>query len=236
MTMVEVMTAMVILIIGVLGTLVLVEGSMSSTSRTTAREQATSLARDLVERSRQVDYASLTYALAPATLRGTLPTSDAVGPLTVTSPTSSKFTVTRRNVTYTVDVFACSIDDPTDGAGAGDTTFCADPKASTNVPGAPEPGLAIGVNVLGIIPITVGGTALDTVCNAAGAGQITGMLSALVADVVPLSVCPTASGAGTVEFDSTPDDLRRIRIDVSWTRGSSGSVRQTTLLTNPLQS
>jgi len=236
MTIVEVMAAMVILIIGVLGTLVLVEGSMSSTSRTTAREQGTSLARDIVERSRQVDYATLTYALAPATLRGTLPASDNVGPLTVTSPTSKKFTVTRRNVTYTVDVFACSIDDPTDGAGAGDTTFCADPKAPGNQPGAAEPGLAVGVNVLGIAGITAGGTALETVCNAIGVSAVTNQLSGIVAGVVPLSVCPTASGSGTIEFDSTPDDLRRIRIDVSWNRGGAGSVRQTTLLTNPLQS
>ena len=40
MTLVEVMAAMVILIVGVLGTLALVQGSLSSTSRTTAREQA----------------------------------------------------------------------------------------------------------------------------------------------------------------------------------------------------
>ena len=136
-----------------------------------------------------------------------------------------------------MDVFACSIDDPTDGAGAGDATFCAGLERRPNGPGpAAEPGLAASASTCSASGVTVGGTALDTVCNAAGAGEITGMLSALVADVVPLSVCPTASGAGTVEFDSTPDDLRRIRIDVSWTRGSSGSVRQTTLLTNPLQS
>lgn len=236
MTMVEVMAAMVILIIGVLGTLVLVEGSLSSTSRTTAREQATSLARDIVERTREVDYSQLTYALAPATLRSTLPASDTVGPLTVTSPTSAKFTVKRRNVTYTVDIFACSIDDPTDGAGAGDTTFCADPKASTNVPGADEPGLAVGVNVLGIVGITAGGTALQTVCNALGVSAVTNQLAGLVGGIVPLSVCPSASGGGTIEFDKTPDDLRRIRVDVSWDRGDQhSSVRQTTLLTNPLQ-
>ena len=48
---------MVVLLVGVLGTLTMIEGSLASTSRTTAREQATNLARDLVERSRQADYA-----------------------------------------------------------------------------------------------------------------------------------------------------------------------------------
>jgi Tfp pilus assembly protein PilV len=234
MTIVEVMAAMVVLIIGVLGTLILVEGSLSSTGRTTTREQATSLARDLVERSRQVDYSQLTNALAPATLRSALPAADSVGPLTYVSPTSSTFTVTRRNVTYKVDVFACSIDDPADGAGEGDATFCDDPK-TTNVPSSPEPGLAVGTNVLGI-EIAAGGTALTTVCNALGVPAVASQLTSIVSVVVPLSVCPTAPGSGTVQFDKRPDDLRRIRFDVSWTRGGAGSVRQTTLLTNPIQS
>jgi Tfp pilus assembly protein PilV len=235
MTIIEVMAAMVILIIGVLGTLVLVQGGLSSTSRTTAREQATSLARDLVERTRQVDYANLTYALAPATLRSSLPTSDSVGPLTVVSPTSSTFTVTRRNVTYTVSVFACSIDDPTDGAGTGDATFCAAPT-STNTPGSTDPGLAVGLNVLGIVGVTAGGSALETVCNALGISAVAAQLTSIVNKAVPVSVCPTASGGGTVQYDSHPDDLRRVRIDVSWNRGSDSTIRQTTLLTNPLQS
>jgi len=52
-TIVEVMVAIVILVFGVLGALVLVEGGQASTSRTVAREQGTNLARDLLERSRQ---------------------------------------------------------------------------------------------------------------------------------------------------------------------------------------
>jgi Tfp pilus assembly protein PilV len=146
-TIVEVMVAMVILVFGVLGTLVLMEGSLSSTSRTTAREQGTNLARDLVERSRQAAYADVTVSTAPQILRATLPASDGATAVTG-SPPLSTFQVTRRNVLYTVTVFACSIDDPSDG---------------------------------------------------------------------------------------DPDDLRRVRVDVSWDRGAASSVSQTTLLTNPTQ-
>ncbi len=231
MTLVEVMAAMVILLVGVLGTLTLVQGSMSSTSRTTAREQATNLARDLVERSRQADYKDITYAGAPAKLRTMLPASDNA----VAGPTSSQFTVTRRNVEYTVTVFACSIDDPTDGAGQGNATFCAPPD-STTVPGSPTPGLAASVNVLGIAVVDLGGSLLQNVCNAVGTPAILSQLTAAVSPVVPLSVCPTGAGGGTVQYDSRPDDLRRVRVDVAWTRGGTGSVSQTTLLTNPLQS
>ena len=51
-TLAEVMVALAMLLIGVLALLVMIEGSLTSTSRTTAREQATNLARELVERSR----------------------------------------------------------------------------------------------------------------------------------------------------------------------------------------
>ena len=231
MTVPEVMMAMVIMLVGVLGTLILVQGSMSSTSRTTAREQGTNLARDLVERSRQASYANMTMDLAPATLRAMLPASDSVTALS--GPDLRTFDVTRRGVTYTVTVFACSIDDPTDGAGAGTAKFCAAPTG-TVVPGSTPPGPAASLNVLGITVLNAGGSLLDMVCKAVGSdAAILSALTSVVSNVAPISACPSGSAVGTVPYDSTPDDLRRVRIDVSWTRGAAGSVSQTTLLTNP---
>jgi prepilin-type N-terminal cleavage/methylation domain-containing protein len=224
MTIVEVMVAMVILVVGVLGTLTMLEGSFSSTNRTTAREQGTNLARELVERSRQVPYKEVTATAAAAKLAATLPEAPVV--------TGSSFQVTRRNVVYSVTISACSIDDPSDGAGQGDATFCAAPTSTTG-PGSATPGAAAAVNVLGIA-VTAGGTLLDTVCNAVGTNTaILNTLTAAVSSVVPISACPGSSS--TVACDSVPDDLRRVRVDVSWTRGGAGSVSQTTLLTNPNQ-
>jgi prepilin-type N-terminal cleavage/methylation domain-containing protein len=229
-TLPEVMMAMVIFLVGVLGTLVLVQGSMSSTNRTTAREQATNLARDLVERSRQATYANMTTSLAPATLRAMLPASD--GATALSGANLRTFDVTRRGVTYTVTIFACSIDDPTDGAGVGDATFCEAPTG-TVVPGSTPPGSAAAVNVLGI-GVSAGGSLLQTVCNAVGTDTtILNALTSAVSTVAPISACPYGATTSTVPYDSTPEDLRRVRIDVSWTRGGAGSVSQTTLLTNP---
>ncbi len=228
-TIVEVMVAMVILLVGVLGTLVLIQGGLSSTSRTTTREQATNLARDLIERSRQADYNAMTYPLAPGTLRLLLPASDSASALS--GPANSTFTVQRRNTTYTVNVFACSIDDPSDGIGVGDATACA-PPTGTETPGTATPGLAASVNVLGI-SVVAAGSLLQTVCNAVGTPAILSQITAAVSPVIPLSVCPTGAGTGTVGYDSTPDDLRRVRVAVSWTRGGPGSLSQTTMLTNP---
>jgi type II secretory pathway pseudopilin PulG len=254
-TIIEVMIAMVILIVGVLGTVVLLEGSMSSTARTTAREQGTNVARDLVERSRQFAYSSMTMVPtaaipasatspgapatpgAPAVLRNSLPASDNATAVTG-SPPLSTFELTRRNTTYTVTVFACSVDDPSDGIGVGDATFCAGSNGVV-APGDPPPGVATSVNVLGLgIGLAASGSLLQTVCNATGPGNpITPAVTSLVSSVAPVSLCPTAVGAtSTVAYDASADDMRRVRIDVSWSRGGySGNVSQTTILSNPLQ-
>ncbi|HEV2774543.1 MAG TPA: prepilin-type N-terminal cleavage/methylation domain-containing protein [Solirubrobacteraceae bacterium] len=233
-TIVEVMVAMVILLIGVLGTVVLVEGSMSSTSRTTAREQGTNLARDLVERSRQATYTSITADGAGPVLAATLPSSE------VTGAGGSTFTVTRRGVAYTVAVSACAVDDPTDGPGTGTAAHCVVGSGGGGGSSVTPPPISVGdVRVLGVdVSVAAGGSLLQTVCNAVGTNtDIAGALSAAVSPVAAVAVCPAGSaGAGSaIPVDSDPDDMRQVRIAVSWTRGVDGSVTQTTLLANPSQ-
>lgn len=233
-TIVEVMVAVVLLVVGVLAMLVMVEGGLSSTTRTTAREQATNLARELVERSREIPYASTTTGAAPAALAASLPESPAVS--------GSSFALRRRNVDYAVTVSACSIDDPADGAGVGDATFCDAPSNSTGpASAATGSGLAVGPNILGLpVTLAVGGSLVTTLCNALGtntaiADRIAESTSLLAAEGkgAIISVCPTP-GVGSAAFDTRPDDLRRIRVDVAWTRGSrDSSLSQTTLLTSP---
>lgn len=236
-TLAEVMVALGLLLIGVLALLTMIQGSLTSTSHTTAREQATNLAREVVERSRQVPYASTTTTAAAAAIAATLPETPTV--------TAGTFSVRRRNVDYAVTVAACSIDSPSDGAGVGDTTFCDAPSSSTGPGSAPVgSGLAVGPNVLGLpITLAAGGSLVNTVCNAVGTGNpileavsslgSTGIVS-LIGNGAQLQVCPSASG-GEIAFDTRPDDLRRIRVRVAWTPtgGTPGTLTQTTLLTTP---
>jgi Tfp pilus assembly protein PilV len=235
-TIVEVMVAAFMLVAGILGMLIMIEGSLRSTSLTTAREQATNLARDLVERSRQVPYASTTTSGAAAALAAALPETP--------TATGSSFVVRRRNIDYTVTVSACSIDDPSDGAGVGNTTFCDAPLNSAG-PGSPAggSGLAVGANVLGLpVSLAAGGSLINTICNAVGTNTaILNSVSSLGTNLLSLagngaqvSLCPSPSG-GSIAFDTRPDDLRRIRIRVDWTQGDNptSSLTQTTLLTTP---
>jgi len=223
---------MTMLVVGVLGVLIMVQGSLSSTSRTQAREQATNLAREIVERSRQIPYSSTTTSAAPAAIAATLPETPTVS--------GDTFTVQRRNVTYTAAVSPCSIDSPADGIGVGDATFCDAPLSSTGPGSAPVgSGLAAGVNVLGLpVTLAAGGSLLSTVCNAVGtdtaiANAVSGLLASATGNGAQLSLCPAAAG-GSIAFDTRPDDLRRVRVTVTWERnGATNTLNQTTLLTTP---
>jgi Tfp pilus assembly protein PilV len=224
MTLVEVMVAMVILLGGVLALLTLVEGSIKSTVRTTAREQGTNLVRELVERARQVPYSSTTSAAAPGALAAALPEA--------TTATGTSFTVTRRGVTYTVTVNACSVDDPSDGAGAGDTSFCEVASGA----GSASAGTR---NVLGY-NVAWSGDPITSLClvvtsnSAVGnlVSDLTGNLLGLAQGGAQVANCP-ANPARTVAYDDAPDDLRRVRITLTWNSGRPASITQTTILAAP---
>lgn len=227
MTLIEVMAAMTILVVGALGTLSIVEGSLRSTSRTTAQEQGTNLARELVERARQAPYASMTQAGAPAALAAAVPDA--------TTATGTSFTVTRRGVVYTVNVDACSIDDPSDGAGAGDATFCLAPTGAGTATAGTKNVLGYNVAWSGD-PITA--LCVVTTSNGVIGGLVSsltsgGLLQGLAQGGAQVSGCGATSPSRTVALDDAPDDLRRVKITVTWNRGGAASLTQTTLLASP---
>ena len=123
-TLVEVIAAAMVLLVGMLGTLTLVEGAARATSSAGALEAATSLGREVLEKSKQVAYADLTTAAVQTKLK-------ADPDLVSTQP--AKWTISRRGVEYTVSVSVCAIDDAADGFGSRDGgSFCAGlPAAGT---------------------------------------------------------------------------------------------------------
>lgn len=113
-TIIEIMVAAMILVVGVLGLLAMMDGATAQTSRNKIREGATNLAREVVE-----DVDSLPYsAIDPTTLAQTLQSKPGL------ATTGSGWTVSRRGIQYTLSTSVCNIDDPRDGTGAHDATFC----------------------------------------------------------------------------------------------------------------
>lgn len=130
-TLVEVLVAMFILLVGVLGTIELVDGANAETNAADTRVGATNLGRELTEDVHAVDYDSLlTGTVVPAlradpTLTGTL--------------SGSTWVITRRGERYTVTATACKYDDASDGIAAShDSTYCSNVSSTPSSPADPN--------------------------------------------------------------------------------------------------
>src|SRR5437660_1289529 len=112
LTLVETMVAATLLLVGLLGTVKLIDVASSSQGDAKAREGATSLARELLEDAHQTGFTQIGAAgwiTSPlANLANDTNTTN-----TVTTPTSSsvRTTLTRRAISYTATVSWCSVDD-----------------------------------------------------------------------------------------------------------------------------
>lgn len=128
-TLVELMIAIFVLLVGVLGSVALVDAANRTSASTRAREGATNLARDVVEGMHNVPIKQMVRAGTnlPATLA-----ANGVGG----TVTGGVWKVSRRNFTYTVQLTACAMDDSQDGQGGQDPTFtwCSDSATGTADP------------------------------------------------------------------------------------------------------
>jgi type II secretory pathway pseudopilin PulG len=123
-TIVELLVAIVLLCVGVLGTIALIDGANAKAGLTSTREAATALTRHVLEASRIVPYHRLQQSSLPAALQELEDLSD--------QSSASGWNVRRRQVTFTLAVTVCTVDDPTDGGGAhSGSDFCGDRRPLT---------------------------------------------------------------------------------------------------------
>jgi type II secretory pathway pseudopilin PulG len=118
-TLIEVLIGAVVLIVGIATLFGLLDASVKASYQTRAREGATNLARQILEDARTIPYAQINPTSITEQLQamnGLADSSEAPG-----------WQISRRGITYTVTVSECSIDDPKDGLGVHDSTFCKDP-------------------------------------------------------------------------------------------------------------
>lgn len=151
-TIIETMVACVLLLVGLVGTLTIVERASSTTVKTRSREQATSLQRELVETARSVPYDRVTPNGVGAAVRARPALGDS-------SLGAAGWTIQRRNATYTVSMGACTGDDPRDGIGAHEAgVFCAAdgaPPTDANLDGTID-------NLVAASATSCSGSACDT--------------------------------------------------------------------------
>jgi prepilin-type N-terminal cleavage/methylation domain-containing protein len=123
-TMVEVMVAIMILLIGVLAAIGLADVANKNTGQNNGRQGATNIARRVLETAREIPYDSLTTAAGPAAIQSIAPD--------LQTSTPGTWTLKRTGFTYTLTFVACAVDDPTDGVGAhtNPSDFCSDSTAT----------------------------------------------------------------------------------------------------------
>jgi type II secretory pathway pseudopilin PulG len=121
-TLIEVLIGAVVLIVGIATLFGLLDASVKASYQTRAREGATNLARQILEDARTIPYAQITPSSITEQLQGMHGLAD--------SSEVAGWQIARRGITYTVTVSECSIDDPKDGLGVHDATFCKDPGES----------------------------------------------------------------------------------------------------------
>ena len=109
--------ASLVLVVGVLGTLALIDTANSKTVATRGREAATSLARQLIEDVNNIPFRELTQTGIAADLQSNQGLESAPG--------SGSYTINRRGFSYAITVTVCSLDDPRDGLGShSSANFC----------------------------------------------------------------------------------------------------------------
>jgi prepilin-type N-terminal cleavage/methylation domain-containing protein len=144
-TLVEVMVAMTLLLVGVLGLISLTDSAAGTTTDTKAREGAVNLEREVLEAAGGIAYSQL----SPATLVPTLQAAPGLA-----SQGSGSWTLIRRDstgqtgFTYTVDATMCSIDDISDGYGdRSGVTWCSAGVPSGTADSQPEDFKRVAVTV-----------------------------------------------------------------------------------------
>jgi prepilin-type N-terminal cleavage/methylation domain-containing protein len=123
-TLIEVLVAMVVILIGAFGTITLVDRASTATAQAKTRQTGTGLARDLLETAQGLPYGSVASSSIVTTMQaqGFPDDSSAAG-----------WQVIRNGIAFTVTASVCSVDDPRDGLGvhAAGTSFCSDTPGGT---------------------------------------------------------------------------------------------------------
>lgn len=109
-TLVEVLVAIVVLTVGLLGTFAALQTAARTTLTNRERQAETSLAREVLEDAGSLPSWQLSTSALPGALQ---PLISGAG-----SPVGGVLAVSRGSGTYSVTPTACSIDDPTDGSGS----------------------------------------------------------------------------------------------------------------------
>lgn len=237
MTLIEVMVSMLLLLVGVFGVIGLLDTGNQVTKQNLSRDVASGMAREQLERVRELDFADLHEAGVVADSL-----ASRIGDPDDTNSGDAVVKITRRGVTYTTTIDTCVLDDPSDGLGGVEGEPC-DPVYLPPGTGGPSeddgepPPPGVNLNVLGV-PVGVEGNVVAFLCGAGLDNSLLapfidggGLLDNLVGSGAGVATCP--DGDPPIAVDGQPNDATRVTTTVDWAEPSAGSVSQRTLIIGP---
>ncbi len=133
--MIEVLAAVIVVAVGLVAVFTLLSTATHATATDRNRQAENSVARELIEDTRSLDYDQLTPSGIATALQSLVPGSTASG---------STLQVTRSIYTFSATFTACSLDDPADGYGdhtsapSSGGSWCADVAASGTADSQPD--------------------------------------------------------------------------------------------------
>jgi Tfp pilus assembly protein PilV len=216
-TIIEVMVAAVVLLVGIMGVLSIVVQADGVSTSNRSREQGVSLQREVIEDAHAIPYDQLSQSTIVSKLQ-------ALPGLADSTSGSSGWTVSRRNITYTIAVGTCSVDDSNDSTGPHESAgYCKDGTGQTTP--------AQCLTYLGRTGSIQGAGIVSSNSTAAGDCGIDGDLDGAVDGLADTSggACTNCSGT-----DTNPNDYKRIVVLVRWNRGlGTRYALQSTTISNP---
>jgi type IV pilus modification protein PilV len=196
-TIIEVMVAAMLLLVGMLGVVAMVDRASQSTNQTKMREGATSLARELVEQARNVPFDQLNTAALNTRLQA-LPGLAGVS--------QSPWVIERRGIRYTVTTEVCAVDDPADGQGShAGGGFCSGqtPGTADAAPNDFKQVIARATYQEGQAQKTVRQTVLIATKGMADAPAVTALRSTNNPAGTPTEPMVTSSSTTSISFEAT---------------------------------
>src|SRR5215213_5413353 len=130
-TLIEVLVASFVLMVGAFSAFALLDRANAATNRVRTSDNATNLARELIEGARSVPYEKVSSPGVVSELQA-LPGLDDID--------GGAYTIRRNGTTYAVGIDVCIMDDPKDGGGPRPTTatFCANSAPAGTTDKNPE--------------------------------------------------------------------------------------------------
>jgi Tfp pilus assembly protein PilV len=201
-TIIEVLVAAAVLLVGIMGVLGIVIQADGVSTSNRAREQGVALQREVVEAARSITYDQLSQNSIVSKIQ-------ALPGLADSTTGANGWTIVRRNITYSISVGTCAVDDSNDGTGPHESAgYCKDGTGSTT----PQQCLTY----LGRTGSIAGAGVVSANSTAAGDCGIDGNLDGAVDGLADTSGGPCTNCAGS---DSNPNDYKRVVVLVRWNRG-----------------